>query len=72
MTATLAQAEPPGIAVVATGVDGTGKRGDRDRPGKKLRKGKKGRKGKRRDLPPEELDEISDAPDFPVAGAARR
>ncbi len=71
-TATLAEDEPPAIAVVVAGADGTGKRGDRERTGKKLRKGKKGRKGKRRDLPPEELDEISDAPDFPVAGPTRR
>jgi hypothetical protein len=53
-------------------VEPGGKHAGRPRPHKKLRKGKKGRKGKRRDLPPEELDEISDAPDFPVAGAARR
>jgi hypothetical protein len=43
--------------------DGTGKR---DRLHKKLKKPKKGRKRKHRDLPPEELDQISDE-DEPVA-----
>jgi hypothetical protein len=71
-TATLAEAEPPAIKMAATGAGGAGKPGSRERAGKKPGKGKKGRKGKRRDLPSEELDEISDAPDFPVAGATRR
>jgi len=36
--------------------------GKRDRLHKKLKKAKKGRKRKRRDLPPEQLDQISDDP----------
>jgi uncharacterized membrane protein YhiD involved in acid resistance len=59
--AEVALAETPGAAG-----EGSGRRVARDRLHKKLRKGKKGRKAKRSDLPPEELDEISDAPDIPA------
>jgi hypothetical protein len=60
-----AEAESAVEAAPSVAAEGVGKRAGRDRLHKKLRKGKKGRKGKRSDLPPEELDEISDAPGIP-------